>query len=183
MTLLEYILLGMLMEGTMSGYDLKKTIDSTVGTFYKASYGSLYPALKRLAEKDMVTLTETDNSKNKKLYTLLPSGQKAFLDWLSGPMQTGRNEQLIRIFFFDYLDEDLRQKRLAEYIFKLDQEIYMLEAVQNVVTGELAEIEHPENYYYRVSVLDYGLNHFQMERQWLKDIMERKDLNHVKPEN
>ncbi|MGG4341990.1 PadR family transcriptional regulator [Paenibacillus lautus] len=183
MILLEYILLGMLMEGTMSGYDLKKTIDSTVGTFYKASYGSLYPALKRLAEKDMVTLTETDNSKNKKLYSLRPSGQKAFLDWLSGPMQAGRNEQLIRIFFFDYLDEGIRQKRLAEYIFKLDQEIQMLEAVQNVVAGELAEIEHPENYYYRVSVLAYGLNHFQMERQWLKDIMERKDLNHVKPEN
>lgn len=99
MNLLEYILLGMLMEGTMSGYDLKKTIDSTVGTFYKASYGSLYPALKRLADKGMVTLTETDNSKNKKLYTLLPSGRIAFLEWLSGPMQSGRNEQLIRIFF------------------------------------------------------------------------------------
>ncbi|MGG3283202.1 helix-turn-helix transcriptional regulator [Paenibacillus solani] len=181
--MLEYILLGMLMEGTMSGYDLKKTIDSTVGTFYKASYGSLYPALKRLADKDMVSLTETDNNKNKKLYTLLPSGQQAFLEWLSGPIQAGRNEQLIRIFFFDYLEEDIRQKRLAEYSFKVDEEIHMLEAVKSIVAGELAEIEHPENYYYRVSVLSYGLNHLQMERQWLKDIMERKELNHVKPGN
>lgn len=181
--MLEYILLGMLMEGTMSGYDLKKTIDSTVGTFYKASYGSLYPALKRLADKDMVSLTETDNNKNKKLYTLLPSGQQAFLEWLSGPIQAGRNEQLIRIFFFDYLEEDIRHKRLAEYSFKVDEEIHMLETVKNIVAGELAEIEHPENYYYRVSVLEYGLNHLQMERQWLKDIMERKELNHVKPGN
>lgn len=181
--MLEYILLGMLMEGTMSGYELKKTIDSTVGTFYKASYGSLYPALKRLADKDMVSLTETDNNKNKKLYTLLPSGQKAFLEWLSGPIQAGRNEQLIRIFFFDYLEEDIRQKRLAEYTFKVDEDIHMLETVKSIVAGELAEIEHPENYYYRVSVLEYGLNHLQMERRWLKDIMERKELNHVKPGN
>jgi DNA-binding PadR family transcriptional regulator len=180
--MLEFILLGMLMEGTMSGYDLKKTIDSSVGIFYKASFGSLYPALKRLTDKGMVSLTETDNSKNKKLYTLLPSGQKAFFGWLAGPLQAGRNEQLIRIFFFDYLDEETRQRRLGEYLSKLEQELRALEAVKDIVAGELTEVDHPENYYYRVSVLAYGLNHFQMEKQWLRDIKERKDLNHVDPE-
>lgn len=42
--MLEYIILGLLMEGPMSGYEMKKTIDSSVGLFYRASYGSLYPA-------------------------------------------------------------------------------------------------------------------------------------------
>ncbi|WP_169834476.1 PadR family transcriptional regulator [Paenibacillus donghaensis] len=181
--MLENIILGMLMEGTMSGYDLKKTIDSSVGIFYKASFGSLYPALKRLAEKELVSLNETDDSKNKKLYTLLPSGREAFLTWLSGPLQAARNEQLIRIFFFDYLDEEPRQRLLEEYLFKLEHEIRTLEVVKGIVTGELAEIEHPENYYYRVSVLAYGLSHVQMEKQWLTDIKERKNLNHVEPQN
>ncbi|GGF65013.1 PadR family transcriptional regulator [Paenibacillus albidus] len=176
--MLEYILLGMLMEGTMSGYDLKKTIDSSVGIFYKASFGSLYPALKRLTDKGLISLTETDNSKNKKLYTLLPGGQEAFLTWLAGPSQGARNEQLIRIFFFDYLDEETRQRLLGEYLFKLEQELRTLEAVKSIVAGELAEIPNPEDYYYRVSVLTYGLNHFEMEKQWLKAIKERKNLNH-----
>ncbi|WNS46126.1 helix-turn-helix transcriptional regulator [Paenibacillus sp. MMS20-IR301] len=176
--MLEHILLGMLMEGTMSGYDLKKTIDQSVGIFYTASFGSLYPALKRLTDKGLISLTETDNSKNKKLYTLLPSGRKEFLDWLAGPFQSGRNEQLIRIFFFDYLEEEIRQQRLGEYLNKMEIEIRTLEAVKGIVEGELATIPNPEDYYYRVSVLSYGLQHFRMEQQWLRDIKERKNLNH-----
>ncbi|WP_249901732.1 PadR family transcriptional regulator [Paenibacillus sp. PK3_47] len=176
--MLENIILGLLMEGTMSGYDLKKNIDSSVGTFYTASYGSLYPALKRLSDKELVSLTETDNSKNKKLYTLLPSGQKHFLDWLAGPSQGGRNEQLIRIFFYDYLDEETRQLRLGEYLFKTEQEIRTLETVQGIVAEELKHLPNPGDYHYRLSVLSYGLKHFEMEKQWLKDIKERKDLKH-----
>ncbi|WP_379128092.1 PadR family transcriptional regulator [Paenibacillus sp. sgz500958] len=179
--MLDFIILGMLMDSTMSGYDLKKTIDSSIGTIYKASYGSLYPALKKLTEKGMVSLTETDSSKNKKLYSLVPTGRQAFLDWLSGPLQGPRNEQLIRIFFFDYLDEETRQRRFNEYLFKLEQEIQTLETVKNIVDGELAGIPQPENYYYRVSVLGYGLKHYQMEKQWITDIQERKNLNHVNP--
>jgi DNA-binding PadR family transcriptional regulator len=179
--MLEYVVLGMLMEGVMSGYDLKKTIDSSVGIFYKASFGSLYPALKRLSDKGMVSMTETGDTKNKKLYSLLPAGREAFLEWLAGSLQATRNEQLIRIFFFDYLKEEIRQQRMNEYFFNLEQQIRTLEAVKDIVAGELAELPNPEDYYYRVSVLAYGLNHFQMEKQWLKDIMERKALNHVEP--
>ncbi|MBP1915903.1 hypothetical protein [Lederbergia galactosidilytica] len=39
--MLEFILLGLLLEQPMSGYDFKKTIDYTVGFFYQSSYGSL----------------------------------------------------------------------------------------------------------------------------------------------
>ncbi|MNJ02955.1 hypothetical protein D3C73_1631050 [compost metagenome] len=48
--------------------------------------------------------------------------------------------------------------------------------------GELAGIERPEDYYYRVSVLDYGLMHAKMQREWIQNIMERKRLNHVNPD-
>lgn len=178
--MLEYVLLGMLMEGQMSGYDLKKTIDSTVGHFYAASFGSLYPALKRLADKGYVSVFETADSKNKKLYSLLPEGKETFLKWLEEP-QTASREQLIRIFFFDYLDEDVRLRRLQEYLYTAEHELRALEAVQSIVAKELAGIEHPEDYYYRVSVLGYGLSHIRMQKQWIKDIMERKDLGHVKP--
>ncbi|MGF7048179.1 DNA-binding PadR family transcriptional regulator [Paenibacillus sp. DS2015] len=176
--MLEYIILGLLMEGKMSGYDLKKTIDSSVGFFYKASFGSIYPALKRLTDKALVSVEEIEDSKNKKLYSLVPEGKESFLIWLSRPLELSRNDHLSKIFFYDYLDEDTRQQRLAEYQVKLNHEMHHLQAVQQIVAGELTEVEHPENYYYRVSVLAYGLNHSNMEKQWIKDIKERKELNH-----
>jgi DNA-binding PadR family transcriptional regulator len=179
--MLEYVILGMLMEGSMSGYDLKKTIDSSVGFFYKASFGSLYPALKRLVDKGSVTVKELEDSKNKKIYTVLPSGKEAFLIWLAGPLELSRNDHLCKIFFFDYLDEDTRQQRLTEYKSTLDGQINQLSAVHQIVAGELQNVANPENYYYRVSVLTYGLNFFNMEKQWIQAIQERNDLNHVKP--
>ncbi|CAH8717539.1 PadR family transcriptional regulator [Paenibacillus thiaminolyticus] len=174
--MLEYIILGLLMEGPMSGYDMKKTIDSSVGLFYRTSYGSLYPALKRLANKGLLSVAETEGGRNKKEYTLLPAGDEQFVSWLAEPLPVSRNEVLLRIFFYDYLDEDTRQARLTEYENKLESEMRRLQAVQEMVAGELEYIEQPENYYYRVSVLTYGLHYFGMEKQWMQVIKQRGEM-------
>lgn len=174
--MLEYIILGLLMEGPMSGYDIKKTVDSSVGLFYRTSYGSLYPALKRLANKGLLSVAEAEGGRNKKEYTLLPAGNEHFVSWLAEPLPVSRNEVLLRIFFYDYLDEDTRQARLTEYENKLESEMRRLQAVQEIVAGELEHIEQPENYYYRVSVLTYGLHYFGMEKEWMQVIKQRGEM-------
>lgn len=68
--------------------------------------------------------------------------------WLPEPLPVSRNEVLLRIFFYDYLDEDTRQARLTEYENKLEFEMRRLQAVQEIAAEELEHIEHPENYYY-----------------------------------
>jgi DNA-binding PadR family transcriptional regulator len=172
--MLEHIILGLLMEGAMSGYDVKKSIDSSIGLFYKASFGSLYPALQRLTQKGLVSVAEVeDSSKNKKMYTLLPTGKEAFLTWLVEPLQASRSEHLLRIFFYDYLDEETRQHRLTEYEFTLISEIKRLQATEQAIAQEIAQIENPEQYYYRISVLPYGLQHYEMELNWVRTIKAR----------
>ena len=49
--MLESILLGMVLEEDLTGYDIKKRIETGIGVFYKASFGSLYPALKKMLMK------------------------------------------------------------------------------------------------------------------------------------
>lgn len=177
--MLEPIILGLLMDGKMSGYDLKKTMDSSVGLFYSASFGSLYPALKRLTNKGQLAVIELDDSKNKKLYELLPAGRKAFLEWLEEPLELSRSELLSKIFFYDHLSEEIRIMRLQEIQFKLANEIGRLETVRQIVSKEIEQLEEPQNYYFRVSVLQYGLNYYVMVQQWLHSIKERKELDHV----
>ena len=46
--MLELAVLGLLKERAMHGYQLKKRLADTLGSFWQVSYGSLYPALKRL---------------------------------------------------------------------------------------------------------------------------------------
>ncbi|MNS08139.1 Transcriptional regulator PadR-like family protein [compost metagenome] len=176
--MLEYVILGLLIEQPLNGYEIKKTIDNTVGLFYKASFGSLYPALKRLDEKGWVSITDTEDAKNKKIATLLPEGKRQFLLWLAEPLQLFRGEPLLKIFFYDYLDPAVREEQLAEYQFGLHSQVKRLEAVQNIVSKELQGLENPEDHYYRVSMLNYGLKYLNMKEQWIRDIKERNDLNH-----
>lgn len=46
--MLELAVLGLLKEQPLHGYELKKRLGDTLGVFWGVSYGSLYPALRRL---------------------------------------------------------------------------------------------------------------------------------------
>ena len=46
--MLEIAVLGLLKEQPLHGYELKKRLSETLGFLWGVSYGSLYPALRRL---------------------------------------------------------------------------------------------------------------------------------------
>ena len=56
--MLEYIILGFLMRRKATGYDLKQYMAESTSYFFDASYGSIYPALKRLEEKKFLCSEE-----------------------------------------------------------------------------------------------------------------------------
>lgn len=59
--MLELAILGLLKEHDLHGYELKKRLGETLGMLSKVSFGSLYPALKRLEKAGaIVTDTTTD---------------------------------------------------------------------------------------------------------------------------
>lgn len=174
--MVEQVILGMLMQGKMSGYDIKKTTEQTVGLYFTISYGSLYPALKRLVESDMVIEEETNNSKNKKLYELTEAGRQNFLSWLHEPLQSNRREYLVKIFFYDYLDQDTRVRNLQLFMHEQTAVLSRIEAVERIVAQELTQIPNKDDYYYRMSVMHYGLQFYRMELDWLKQLIEKRDF-------
>ncbi|HIW31677.1 MAG TPA: PadR family transcriptional regulator [Candidatus Paenibacillus intestinavium] len=174
--MIEFVTLGMLMQGKMSGYDIKKITEQTVGIFYKMSYGSLYPALKRLVNSTFVTEEETNDSKNKKIYSITELGQAHFMQWLREPLHSNKREYLIKIFFYDYLDEPTRKQNLIAYQQHVAHHIAQIEAVQTIVSKELEQLEDKSQYYNRVSVMHYGLHFYNMENEWLKKIIDNEGL-------
>jgi DNA-binding PadR family transcriptional regulator len=44
-----YVVLGMLRHEPRSGYEIKTVVDKSTRFFWAASYGQIYPELKRLA--------------------------------------------------------------------------------------------------------------------------------------
>lgn len=56
--MLELAILGLLQEQELHGYELKKRLGETLGPFSGASFGSLYPALRRLEANGAVKAVE-----------------------------------------------------------------------------------------------------------------------------
>ncbi|MDF2938462.1 MAG: PadR family transcriptional regulator [Paenibacillaceae bacterium] len=175
--MIDNVILGILMEGPQTGYGLKNTIEQSVGFFYTASYGSLYPALKRLAEQGAISLLESDGAKNKKLYTLEISGRERFLEWLGEPLTRNRNEHLLKFFFYDFLEEPMRGERLSAFHGTLREELGRLAAVKQIVDKETEEVENPEDYRFRLSVLTYGFRYLEMAERWLRDLRHTEETH------
>ena len=97
-----YVILGMLAWRPMSGYDVKATVDRSTRLFWAASYGQIYPELRRLAEAGLVEgEAEPGSGRRRTLYGLTAAGRRALEEWLAEPPQTfeTRDEGLLKLFF------------------------------------------------------------------------------------
>lgn len=176
--MLEYIILGMLLDEARTGYDVKKLIENGIGTFYKASYGSLYPALKKLTDKGLLTMFEqSGGGRQKKFYQTTQQGKTVFFEWLSAPMDLSDNtsNHLAKVFFFDNLPVDIHDQQLREYELSSINYLRKLQALER----KYAAMEHKDCFYYKLSTLYYGICITQANIEWCRHIRDKKPLTEL----
>jgi DNA-binding PadR family transcriptional regulator len=105
-SLTECAILGLLMRGERSGYDLLKVIERSVGFFWTPAKSQLYALLPRLVERGLLTArrVEQDRRPDKTLYRITPAGRDALrlgLEQASPPVD--RNSFELRVFFGDHM--------------------------------------------------------------------------------
>src|SRR5919199_1934410 len=110
--MLELAILGLLKERAMHGYQLSKRLADTLGAFWKVSYGSLYPALKRLEREGAVesVFPRDEVGRRKNVYRITEKGERLFYDLLqeAGQESWEDNPFRVRLAFFRYLKPDTR---------------------------------------------------------------------------
>jgi PadR family transcriptional regulator AphA len=103
------VVLGLLAHRPRSGYDIKTTVDRSTRFFWAASYGQIYPELRRL-ERDGLIKGENAarGGRDRRVYELTPAGREALVEWLLGTTVTIelRDESLLRLFFADALPHE-----------------------------------------------------------------------------
>src|SRR4029450_2602495 len=84
LTTLEHALLGLLALAPMSGYDISRLFAATPLAHFSSSPGAIYPALKRLEQRGLVTATldTTTETRPRRVYTLSAAGQASLDAWL-----------------------------------------------------------------------------------------------------
>ncbi|MBT4740576.1 MAG: PadR family transcriptional regulator [Rhodospirillaceae bacterium] len=116
--------LGALMHSEASGYEIRKLFEGgPFSAIYDVSFGSIYPALTVLLDREWATccVAEQSGRPDKKVYSITPAGRVAFLEALSTTPAPDkmRSEMLFILSFGDHLPRtavlDLIDRYIADY--------------------------------------------------------------------
>lgn len=97
-----YVILGMVSREPRSGYEIKAAVDNSTRFFWAASYGQIYPELKRLSEAGLVEGVDASQGDRKRTrYAITADGEAELKDWLRKPPEVAemREEGLLKLFF------------------------------------------------------------------------------------
>ena len=104
-----YVILGLVRNEPRSGYEIKAIVDHTTRFFWAASYGQIYPELKRLSEAGLVVGADAPTGgRRRTVYEITADGEEELLAWLRRPPTTFemREEGFLKLFFADALPRE-----------------------------------------------------------------------------
>ncbi|HET7483268.1 MAG TPA: PadR family transcriptional regulator [Actinomycetota bacterium] len=193
--MLELAVLGLLKDRAMHGYELRKQLGAMLGPFWQVSWGSLYPALRRLAKSGAVekvtdevpkkrttkrTLATTRTSKStaargttfasgrrKTVYRITPQGDEMFSEMLEETAAAADAEHFtLKLAFFRYLPPESR--------------VALLERRRAYLQDKLAQFKANLREYreridsYTLALHDHGMASTQSDIDWIDELLDRE---------
>ncbi len=135
--------LATLMSCEASGYDIKKALErgSSAGMI-DASFGSIYPALARLADEGLIEVrSEAAGAKgraDRKVYAITELGRASFLKALAAPLPDDkfRSPFLFAMLFADELPRERVRSAIDQQIMQLEKKLaYLADEMHGDGTG------------------------------------------------
>jgi DNA-binding PadR family transcriptional regulator len=116
--MLELAILGLLIESPMHGYELRKRLTGLLGAFRAFSYGSLYPALRRMQSEGLIAEnaapTGTPVRRARRVYQLTDAGRRRFGELVAdtGPHNYTDDGFGVHLAFFNRTPAEARMRIL-----------------------------------------------------------------------
>ena len=178
--MLELSILGFLYDQNLNGYELNKKIARLAGYYTKLSDGSLYPAIKRLQQKDLLLKKEDPGSSGRKTHILqiTEKGKVYFLDQLRNPPEiqiTDRNRYFTVLAFMHHLDSTSQLHILERRFAFISQKKGFFFKGEKPMKGQDVKSPFKKGMYEIAKATD------RAENKWLKQIINslKKNLETV----
>lgn len=167
--MLELAILGLLKDRPVHGYQLSRELGDQLGGFWRVSYGSLYPTLRRLERAGDVEVVPSDASvgRRKNVYRITDQGERTFLELLQETPHDNQTEDQrfrVRLAFFRYLPPETRirllERRRASLEDRLSTISDSLRATSERVDG------------YTLSLMEHGRSATESDIAWLDGLIK-----------
>jgi DNA-binding PadR family transcriptional regulator len=166
----QYAVLGVLTEGELHGYELRRRLSAALGSVWHIATSQLYSVLHRLEEEGLlsVRIDEQERRPPRKVYAITAQGEKAFWEWATTPVCHVRDlrvELLAKLYFLHRLAPERITALINAEAATLDRLHNRLSRKKNLSTedetlGRLA--------------LQFRLGQVESARRWLDKCL--KDL-------
>lgn len=119
LTTTEAAVLGMLLHGELSGYEMQKQARHGVGYLWAPAKTRIYAALPQLVGRGLATVRSVSQTTkpDKQLYRLTNDGRDALRSWLDQPFadpQSEKNPLLLKLFLGREADPDVLAAQVRE---------------------------------------------------------------------
>ena len=176
---LELAVLGLLHDSPLHGYELRKRLNLLLGWTRVLSYGSLYPALKRMLRAGLVTeVTSTSPGLSRRqriVYQITSEGREWFGREMSmvAPSAWEDDNFNMRFAFFSRTSADVRMRILEGRRSRL---LERLERARSSRPAAGASASAPDRW---VSELQrHAIESVEREVRWLTDLIEAERAAH-----
>lgn len=166
---IDCVILGLLSHEELTGYEIKKRMDTTLKYFWSASYGSIYPALNDLVNRGLATKREDIESKrNKLIYTITENGHDYLKKWLTLPIEKDelRYETLLKLFFGNEKGEEQAIIHIEAFEKKIQEDLLDLLRAETILNKSLND--DSAHKYYLITV-EFGVKTYQTYLEWCKE--------------
>src|SRR6202453_5478282 len=163
-----YVILGILaIHDDQSGYEIRKTIQQTVGFFWGESYGQIYPTLKRLAAGGLIvpgkSISQTRPKRQE--YSITDAGRRELRQWLAVPYRDDppRDEFLLKLFFGVEAAPDVSVAHIRKFQEKNRNMLTMLLQLESL--GRARSSHHP-GFPFWMLTLKFGAAQLRSALEW-----------------
>jgi DNA-binding PadR family transcriptional regulator len=182
--MLELAILGLLLESPMHGYELRKRLTGLLGAFRAFSYGSLYPALRRLVQDGLILEDTTDaaeaggtversevgtwsrrGSSRRRVYRITADGKERFAEMLAdaGPRTWEDDGFGIHLTFFSRTPAETRMRILEGRRRRVEER---REGLRSTLGRAGEQIDR-----YTRELHQLGLDASEREVRWLNELI------------
>jgi DNA-binding PadR family transcriptional regulator len=169
--MLELAILGLLKDRPMHGYQLSRELTQALGGFWRVSYGSLYPTLRRLERGGAIVSQPSDQPaagrRRKNVYRITEVGESSFLELLQETPHDTQTEDTrfrVRLAFFRYLPPETRLRLLERRRASLEDRLTSISDSLRVARERVDD--------YALALMQHGRDSTASDIAWLDGLIE-----------
>ena len=160
--MLDFAVLGLLHDRPRHGYELKSALGDL--GFWQVSFGSLYPALRRLEKQGFIEATKGEG--RRKSYRITGAGRVGFDEMMAEVDDGSDREFQLRLAFFGYLKPQSRLGVLEDRRTALQNRLH---SAMRSFKGARSSTRSPDRY--RMALMERRVRSTEADIAWLDQLI------------